>query len=87
MPAVTEAPPNGRRKLTVTDLLRDFDDLPDCAHARVEVVAALYATSVNSIWRWAKAGRIPSPTKLGPQVTAWRVGELRRDLAAKAEAA
>jgi predicted DNA-binding transcriptional regulator AlpA len=83
----TDYDPSSRRKPSVADLLRDFDSLPDCAHARVQLVAALYATSVTNIWRWAKAGRIPAPKKLGPQTTAWSVGELRRDLAAKAEAA
>jgi predicted DNA-binding transcriptional regulator AlpA len=58
-----------------------FNDLPDEAYVRVDTVATLYSVAPVSIWRWAKAGRIPKPRKLGPQVTAWNVGELRRSLA------
>ncbi len=61
--------------------LREFDALPDAAFVRVHTVARLYATSTNSVWRWVKRGAIPRPRKLGPQVTAWNVGELRRALA------
>jgi prophage regulatory protein len=61
---------------------RGFDALPDAAHVRVETVAALYSVTPASIWRWSRAGMIPRPRKLGPQVTAWNVGELRRALSA-----
>lgn len=60
---------------------RGFDALPDAAFVRVETVAALYSVTPVSIWRWSKAGLIPKPRKLGPQVTAWNVGEIRRALA------
>lgn len=66
--------------------LASFDALPDAAHVRVETVASLYSAAPASIWRWSRTGRIPRPRKLGPQVTAWNVGELRRALA-NAEAA
>lgn len=61
-----------------TKALRDFDALPDAAFVRVETVAALYATTPSSVWRWSKSGHLPKPTKIGPQVTAWNVGDLRR---------
>lgn len=64
-----------------TNALRDFDALPDAAFVRVETVAGLYATTPSSVWRWTKSGHIPKPRKLGPQVTAWNVGDLRRALA------
>jgi predicted DNA-binding transcriptional regulator AlpA len=57
-----------------------FDDLPDAAHVRLPVVAALYATSQSNVWRWVKQGIIPQPRKLGPQTTVWNVGDLRRAL-------
>ncbi|MBX9574556.1 MAG: AlpA family phage regulatory protein [Caulobacteraceae bacterium] len=60
--------------------------MPDEAYVRLHTVADLYAVAPSSIWRWSKAGRIPAPRKLGPQVTAWNVGELRRALST-AEAA
>lgn len=58
-----------------------FDLLPDAAHVRLPVVAALYATSTSNVWRWVKQGLIPQPRKLGPQTTVWNVGDLRRALA------
>ena len=66
--------------------LRDFDSLPAAAFVRVDTVARLYATSPSNIWRWTKKGLVPAPTKLGPQVTAWNVGALRRALSDQAVA-
>ncbi len=60
--------------------LEGFDRLPDSAHVRIPVVQALYACSDESVRRGVKAGRIPKPHKLGPRVTAWRVGDLRAAL-------
>lgn len=67
--------------------LAQFDDLPDSANVRLPVVAALNSVSEPTVWRWVKTGRLPAPKKLGPNVTAWNVGELRRSMAALAEAA
>ncbi len=61
--------------------LADFDSLPDAAHVRLPVVQALYACSDETIRRRVKAGQIPAPRKLGPRLTAWNVGDLRRALA------
>lgn len=57
--------------------LLNFDSLPDSAHVRVPVVAALRGCTVNTVWRHVKLGLVPAPKKLGPQITAWNVGELR----------
>ncbi|MFZ6689022.1 helix-turn-helix transcriptional regulator [Undibacterium sp. SXout11W] len=57
--------------------LESFDTLPASAHVRLPVVAALNGVSHPTIWRWVKAGRLPSPVKLGANTTAWRVGDLR----------
>ncbi len=62
--------------------LRNFDDLPDSANVRLPVVQALYACSRVTVWRGVKAGRIPSPRRLGTRLVAWNVGDLRRALAA-----
>lgn len=59
------------------EALEGFDELPDSAHVRAPVVAALRGCAVNTVWRHVKMGLIPAPKKLGPQVTAWNVGELR----------
>ena len=68
----------------LTPALSSFDQLPESAYVRLPTVAALFATSQSNVWRWVKGGRIPAPMKLGPQTTAWRVGELRRALATNA---
>jgi predicted DNA-binding transcriptional regulator AlpA len=62
--------------------LEGFERLPDAAHVRLPVVQALFACSDETIRRRVLAGLIPKPRKLGPRVTAWNVGELRRALAA-----
>jgi len=69
------------------DALASFDSLPDAAFVRVKTVAGLFSVTPVCIWNWARAGRIPAPTRLGPQVTAWNVGELRKALAALQEVA
>lgn len=65
-------------KATATSALASFDSLPDAAHVRLPVVAGLNSISPATVWRWVKAGRICPPVKLGPNVTAWKVGDLRR---------
>jgi len=67
--------------------LREFDDLPDSAHVRLPVVQALFACSDETVRRRVKAGQIPAPRKLGPRLTAWRVGDLRAALRAVTGAA
>ena len=60
--------------------LAQFDKLPDAAQVRVPTVAALHGVSVVTVWRWAKSGILPAPTKRGG-VTSWAVGALRRNRA------
>lgn len=60
--------------------LTDFDFLPNTAHVRLPVVAALFACSYSTIWRGVRAGRLPKPLKLFDRTSAWNVGELRRAL-------
>lgn len=62
----------------VPQALAQFDELPDSSHVRLPVVQGLYAISAATCWRWVKLGRIPAPKRLGPNTTAWNVGELRR---------
>lgn len=66
------------------DALRHFNTLPPDANVRAPVVAALFACSEVTIWRWAAAGKLPAPQKLGPRVTAWNVGQIREALRARA---
>ncbi len=81
--AATHSSPPDRQRPSP---LETFDQLPDSAYVRLPVVAALYATTPSTIWRWVKTGRVPTPVKLGPQSTAWRVAELRRSLASLSQA-
>lgn len=53
-----------------------FDSLPSSAGVRLPVVAALFAISSATVWRWCKSGQLPQPTRIG-RVTLWNVGELR----------
>jgi predicted DNA-binding transcriptional regulator AlpA len=69
----------------IPSALANFDSLPDSAHVRAPVVAALRGCSINTVWRQAKAGDIPKPVKLSPGVSAWNVGSLRRHLAGQAQ--
>lgn len=66
--------------------LAQFDSLPDSAFVRLPTVASLYGVSGRTIWRWSRAGLLPEPKKLGPQVVGWNVGDLRR-VRVQAEAA
>jgi prophage regulatory protein len=68
--AITSAP--------VPSALEHFDRLPDSAHVRLPVVAAWRGVSHATVWRYVKLGHLPKPHKVGPNATAWNVGELRR---------
>lgn len=66
------------------DALRHFNELPPDANVRASVLAVLFACSEVTIWRWAAAGKLPAPRKLGPRITAWNVGQIREALHARA---
>ncbi|WP_084267653.1 helix-turn-helix transcriptional regulator [Azohydromonas lata] len=56
----------------------DFDALPDSAYVRLaQIVPAVVPVSHATLWRWVREGTFPAPKKLGSQVTAWRVGDVR----------
>ena len=75
------AAPSIPAPVTASPPLAQFDTLPESAHVRLPVVAALHGIGPATVWRWVRAGRLPTPVKLGPNTTAWRVGELRRAMA------
>jgi len=72
-----QAAANGRISAT----LQNFDNLADSASVRVSGAAAVCGCSVDTIWRWAKDGRLTA-RKIGPKVTVFNVGEIRRLLSA-----
>lgn len=61
--------------------LESFDRLPNSAHVRLPVVAALFGCSPATIWRRVAEGRLPKPKRFGPRMSAWSVAELRAALA------
>lgn len=69
---------------TINLALSQFDQMPNSAYVRLPVMTGLYGVSSCSIWRGVKNGTIPKPSKLTERTTAWNVGLVRADLAAKA---
>jgi predicted DNA-binding transcriptional regulator AlpA len=70
----------------IPEALANFDKLPNSAYIRLPVLKGLYGISSASCWRNVKNGSIPKPCKLTERTTAWNVGLIRADLAAKAVA-
>ncbi len=59
-----------------------FDALPDSAFVRLnELLAGVLPFSASTTWRKVKRHQFPQPIKVSEQITAWRVGEVRRWLA------
>ena len=69
-------------KNTISSTLAEFDKLPDSALIDVRSYALLLGCSANTIWRRAREKRIPAPIRVSTQQTRWRVGDVRRALAA-----
>ena len=40
-------------------------------------IPAIYPVSKSQLWKLVKEGKFPSPIKLGPRITAWRVEDIR----------
>lgn len=43
---------------------------------KAKEVAERYHISLATVWAWTKEGKLPSPVRLGPNTTRWRVAEL-----------
>ncbi len=41
-------------------------------------LAARYSISRATVWRWANAGRLPAPVRLGEATTRWNLSEVER---------
>jgi len=67
----------------VSATLQNFSVMDDAANVRVAGAAAIMGCSVDTIWRWAKEKRL-NAKKLGPKITVFNVGEIRRLLAGEA---
>lgn len=56
-----------------------FDELSDDAYVRLsQLVPDVVPISPATVWRGSNAGTFPKSVKLGPRVTAWRVGDIRK---------
>ena len=56
-----------------------FDDLSDDAYVRMPTVRALNGgCTAVTIYRLMWAGKFPQSKKISPNMTAWRVGDLRK---------
>ncbi len=66
-----------RLKPTIT-----FDALPDMAliQLRPLINFKVVPYSATTIWRKCRSGEFPSPIKVSPGITAWRVGDIRNYL-------
>ncbi len=69
---------------TIPEALAQFDQLPDSAFVRLNIVKRIYGVSAATIWRNSKKQLMPCPVKLSERCTAWSVKAIRADLAAKA---
>ncbi len=66
---------------TQTELLTQFNNAPDDARVSIDTVCVLWGNVAPcTVWRHVKTGLIPSPKKLTPNRTTWRVGDLRQAL-------
>ena len=59
-----------------------FDALPDLALIQIRPLINFNVVpySATTIWRKCRTGEFPSPIKVSPGITAWRVGEIRNYL-------
>ena len=80
----------------VTDTIPSFDDLADTAYARLSQLVrdpkrpnlpTPLPFSAATLWRKVRAQSFPAPVRLGPAISAWRVGDVRAWLRAQSEAA
>ncbi len=79
----------------VTAAIPSFDDLPDSAFARLAQLVrdprrpslpTPLPFSKSTLWRKLRDGEFPAPARLGPAITAWRVGDVRAWIAAQGAA-
>ncbi|GAB6048463.1 hypothetical protein JCM19379_22920 [Methyloparacoccus murrellii] len=84
--ATPSEPVDARPPILPTELV-EFDKLPASAFVREPIVRWLYGNIGRStLWRHVATNQIPRPSKIGQNVTAWQVGELRAALAEVANA-
>lgn len=70
----------------IPPVFADINLMSDSGFIRLPQVKFLYGVSSASIWRFCRNGKIPAPVKISERCTAWSVGAIKADLAAKAVA-
>lgn len=63
--------------------INTIDALPDSARVSDREIAQLVGVAPTTVWRWAKAGILPQPQRIGIRCTRWNLGEVRQALAVK----
>lgn len=52
-------------------------DTPLVGYLRLKQVLAIFPVSASTWWRGVRVGRYPKPVRLGKNMTAWRVEDIR----------
>lgn len=68
------------KRKTPPSLIAGFDELPDSSLIRLNqlITTSVIPFSATTAWRRVREGTFPQPVAISPQVTAWRVGEIRQ---------
>ena len=77
-----------QHKSSIPQAVQDFDHLPDSALIDDKSVAVICGTSRKTVWQRAKEEDSiwPKAIKVSPNQTRFKVGDLRKALAALSEA-
>jgi predicted DNA-binding transcriptional regulator AlpA len=57
--------------------------LPETGFVRLPEILKVFPVSKSTWWTGVKDGRFPKPVKLGPKISAWRVGDIRELIASQ----
>lgn len=52
--------------------------LPETGLVRLPAILAVFPVSKSTWWIGVKSGKYPQPVKLGPRITAWYAGDIRK---------
>ena len=78
----------------MSNQLISFGKLDDSAYVRASQLVSVRTRpgipvplpfSAPTLWRKVREGTFPPPVKLGPRMTAWRVGDIRAWMLARTE--
>jgi prophage regulatory protein len=67
-----QEPPQLTNPVVLTRVVRSQSQM----YLRVQQLAQRWDVSVPTVWRWTADGKIPSPLKLSPGTTRWRLDEI-----------